>query len=168
MGNSNDGNTAPRFFEHSEVSARILGLDVKLVKRYHVILQVIASDFNVRVKLFEAYCHKTAAFFVSKYAWYTMSTIVHKVLIHGPKIIKSSILPIGQLSEKAQESRNNDIRNYREYFTRKFSRVKTIGNILLRLLASSDPLLSSLRNSQPNKGKKNPRSDRTLDFSKIY
>lgn len=104
MGNSNDGNTARRFFEHSTVSARILGIDIELVERFHIILQVLSSGFNVKVKSFEKYCHETAQLFVSKYKWYNMSTTVHKVLIHGPNIIEASIMPIGQLSEEAQES----------------------------------------------------------------
>lgn len=38
------------------------------------------------------------------YPWYCMSTTVHKILIHGPTIIDWSSLPMGQMSEDAQEA----------------------------------------------------------------
>lgn len=66
-----------------------------------------------------------------------MPASVHKILIHGSSI--------GQLSEEAQESKNKDMRNFRQHHTRKCSRVKTNEDLLLRLLLSSDPLISSLR-----------------------
>lgn len=54
-----------------------------------------------------------------------MPTTVHKILIHGTQTIKAmSILAIGQFPEEAQEARNNDIKNYREGFSRKCSRSK--------------------------------------------
>lgn len=149
----NDGNTARRFFENTETSARILGVDAELMKRFHVILQVISRGFNVKVDSFGKYCNETADRFVELYPWYCMSTTVHKVLMHGPRIVELAILPIGQLSEEAQESRNKDVRNYREHYSRKCSREKNIEDIFLRLLASSDPLISSLRKAPPKMGK---------------
>ena len=52
--------------------------------------------------------------FVSEYPWYNMSTTVHKLLIHvnSPQVIASALLPIGQLSEEAQEARNKAIKKY--------------------------------------------------------
>ena len=58
MGNSNDGNIARHFFENSETSARILGIDHDLMRRFHVILQVISSRFNVKINSFEKYCKR--------------------------------------------------------------------------------------------------------------
>ena len=54
-----------------------------------------------------------------------MPSSVHKILCHGKLVIASWILPIGQLSEEAQEARKKDNRRYREYFTRKTSRIDT-------------------------------------------
>lgn len=70
-----------------------------------------------------------------------MPTTVHKLLIHGPQIIASALLPIGQLFEKAQESRNKDIKKYREGFSQKCSREKTMEDVLNWLLVSSDPYI---------------------------
>jgi hypothetical protein len=39
-----------------------------------------------------------------------MPTTVHKMLLHGSKIIKEmALLSIGMISEEAQEARNKDI-----------------------------------------------------------
>lgn len=51
-----------------------------------------------------------------------MPASVHKLLIHGAIIASASILTIGLLSEEAQEARNKDYRDMREYHTRKCSK----------------------------------------------
>lgn len=80
-----------------------------------------------------------------------MPVSVHKVLCHGKDIIASCILPIGQLSEEAQEARNKDCRKYRELFTRKTSRIDTNTDLFNRLLISSDPYIASLRKAPKTK-----------------
>lgn len=74
-----------------------------------------------------------------------MPASIHKILVHGPDIVNSCILPIGQMSEEALEARNKDCRRYREHNTRKQSRWNTNKDLLSILLLSSDPLISSLR-----------------------
>ena len=81
-----------------------------------------------------------------------MPTVIHKILIHGHQIIEWAPLPKGQLSEDAQESRNKDIKNFREGFSRKFSREKSVQDVSHRLLVSSDPFITSLNNVQPKQG----------------
>ncbi|XP_071576607.1 uncharacterized protein [Temnothorax nylanderi] len=144
-GSTNDGNTAWRFFENSAESASITGLDEGLIKRFHVILQVISSGHEINCDKFQEYAVETAKKFVELYPWYYMPTTVHKLLIHGPQIIAHALLPIGQLSEDAQETQNKDIKRYREDFSRKCSRAKTMEDIFNRLMVSSDPYISSIR-----------------------
>lgn len=74
-----------------------------------------------------------------------MTPTLHKVLVHGPAIIKNALLPIGQLSEEAAEARNKHFREYRLNYARKFSREACNKDIINRLLLTSDPLLSSIR-----------------------
>lgn len=50
---------------------------------------------------------------------------MHNVFIHGPKIIESPLLPIGQLTKEAQEAQNKDFKRCGEHNSRKFSREKT-------------------------------------------
>jgi len=144
-GSTNDGNTARRFFENTSISATITGVSESLINRFHVILQAISSGHNIKYDNFRAYALETAWEFVKLYPWYYMPTTVHKVLIHGPEIIASALLPIGQLSEEAQEARNKDIKRFREDFSRKCSRENTMQDIFNRLMITSDPYISSVR-----------------------
>ena len=54
---------------------------------------------------------------------------VRKILIHGHQIAESSLLPIGQMSEEAQESCNKFIKRFREDFSRKCDRIKNMEDI---------------------------------------
>lgn len=80
-----------------------------------------------------------------KYGWRNMPSTVHKILYHGEKIIQHSMIPIGDLSEEAQEKRNKDYRFFREHNTRKMSRCFTNEDLLTILLCSSDPYLFNIR-----------------------
>lgn len=59
-----------------------------------------------------------------------MPPTIRKVLIHSADDITKSILPIGNLSEGAQEARNKDLKNDCCDFFRKCSRLKTNEDIL--------------------------------------
>jgi len=145
-GNSNDGNTARRFFENADVSSSITGTGVDnivIIKRFQTILKTMASGYIINLKLFEEYTLKTAQLSVEKYPWYNMSPTIHKVLIYEPTIIEKAILPIGQLGEGTQEVRQV-FKRYRQGFTRKFSRQVTNEDIVYRLLILSDPFITSM------------------------
>lgn len=145
FGSTNDGNTARRFFENAAISAAITGLNEDLIKQFHIILQVISCGHEINLINFQAYCLETARKFVELYPWFYMPTSVHKILIHGKEIVASSLLPMGQMSEDAQESCNKLIKRYREDFSRKCNRTKTMEDVFLRLLITSDPYISGLR-----------------------
>ena len=55
------------------------------------------------------------------------------------------------LIEEAQESRNKDVKNFREHFTKKYSRKVTNEDVMRRLLCSSDPFITSMRRSSESK-----------------
>lgn len=76
-----------------------------------------------------------------------MPCTLHKILIHGSEIVESAALPIGALSEEAQESRNKDYKHFRTHYTRKNSRLNTNEDIFHKLLETSDPFITSLRPS---------------------
>lgn len=144
-GSSNDGNTARRFFQNSDISASITGVDKDIIHRFHVILQSLSCGYKVNVQKFQKYGEETARKFVELFPWYCMPTTVHKILIHGHQIIDFLMLPIGQMSEEAQESCNKHIKNFRENYARKCDRSKNITDVFQRLLITSDPVISSLR-----------------------
>ena len=74
-----------------------------------------------------------------------MPASVHKLLIHGDEIIKHALLPIGQLSEEAQETKHKDFKKFRAKNGRKYSRIATNEDIFNRLLLTSDPYISTFR-----------------------
>lgn len=145
LGNTNDGNTARRFFEDIETSARITGLNVELVRKFKIIIEAISSGCSINIEKFSKYALETGKLYVELYGWHPMTPTMHKILIHGATVISHAILPIGQLSEEAAEHRNKHFREYRRNFTRKFSRIACNRDIINRLLISSDPFITSCK-----------------------
>lgn len=162
FGSTNDGNTARRFFQNVEIASSITGIDKQLIHRFKVILQTIASGHFIDTKKFKKYALETARMFTDKYPWYNMPPTVHKILIHGPDIIDSFMVPIGQLTEEAQEAINKEIKRCREGFARKCSRQKTLEDVFNRLLIASDPVISSHRRLPKRKSKSFERE--VIDF----
>ena len=70
---------------------------------------------------------------------------VHKILIHGAKIMKSFDLEIGCYSEESQECNNKIFRLARANFSRMTDRISTNDDIFKYLLVKSDPFLTPLR-----------------------
>lgn len=151
-GTTNDGNTARTFFQNYKVSAEITNIDENLIYRIYVILQVIASGFDIKIREFKYYCIATGRLFLHLYPWYRIPASLHKIFIHSAEIIKSVPVPIGQLSEEAQEARNKEYRRAREQNSRKCNRVSTNRDVFNYLLVTSDPKITSLRkHSTPKK-----------------
>ena len=105
----------------------------------------MSSGLDIDADKFEEFCLDTAKLYVQKYNWYYMPQSLHRLLIHGASVIRNFNLPIGILSEEAQEAKNKEFKKFRESFTRKISRIKTNEDLMRRLLCSSDPLINSLR-----------------------
>ncbi|XP_017473241.1 PREDICTED: uncharacterized protein LOC108364163 [Rhagoletis zephyria] len=145
FGSSNDGNTARRFFQNAELSAEITKINVNLIVRMHNILIVVSCGHDVNVHKFREYAHETARIFVEHYPWYYMPPTLHKFFIHGPEIIAYALLPIGQLSEEAQEASNKNFKKYRESNSRKMDREKSNQDVFNMMLITSDPIISSRR-----------------------
>jgi hypothetical protein len=168
-GTSNDGNTATRFFKNYRESVRITGVNKDHIRRFYVILKSISSGFELNTEEFDKYTNDTAKLFVQAYPWFYMPASIHKVLVHGANIISGAILPIGQLSKEAQESRNKDLKSFRRSHSRKMSRSSTNEDVFNLLLVSSDPLISSLR-KLPKKSTKTyfPEALKLLDVPKEW
>lgn len=125
FGSTNDGNTARRFFEKPELSDAITGINVSLIKKLGIILKIISSGREINVTKFTNLVKEIKEIYLANYSWYYMPISLHKLLIHGPDIISSFIMPIGKLSEEALKARYKDIRRFRERHTRKTSRIDT-------------------------------------------
>lgn len=144
-GNTNDGNTARKFFKDPAKTARIIGIEPELVERFAVVLKTLSSGLRIDLNKFRQYCLDTAKLFVEKYHWYKMPVSVHKILLHGADVIETFPMPIGLLSEDVLEARQKDYKIFREDFSRKMSRINTNTDVLHNLLISSDPIISNLR-----------------------
>ena len=138
------------------MSAQITGLDINLIKKFDIILRTLSSGFEINIVKFNNICQKTRKLYLSLYSWYCMPATVHKILVHSTEVIKNALLPIGQLSEEAQEARNKDCRRLREHNTRKCSRIATNRDLMSILLITSDPLINSLREVPKKKADKLP------------
>lgn len=152
-GTTNTGNVARSFFAQAESVATATGLSEVLIKRLHNILQVLTCSNMVNCRKFENYCSKTAELCVELYPWYKLPPSVHKVLLHGSKIIESFKLPIGLFSEEPQEANNKIFRKARADNSRMSERKFTNEDIMHQLLISSDPLISSRRIKENRKKK---------------
>ncbi|GBP06676.1 hypothetical protein EVAR_91347_1 [Eumeta japonica] len=150
-GNSNDGNTSRRFFANDEAVTRITGIDNEIVKRLGTILNVLNCQESVNSTKFGEYASETASLLAKIYPQKKLTPTVHKILAHGKDIIEYQSLPIGELSEEAQESLNKFYKKYRLQNTFKASRVRQIEDLFNMLAASSDPLISSLRHVKSRK-----------------
>jgi hypothetical protein len=153
---SDDGNTSRRAFQNEQLFSEITGINVELIKMFHVILTCMTCSFELDVDLFREHCTITVRFFVKCYPWYYMPQSFHQMLIHVPTVVDHMELPIGLLSEEAQEARNEDFKQYREHYARKCDRIKCNDDIFKRLFCSSDPVISSLRTIVINKKKALP------------
>ena len=127
--------------------SEVLGVDQELIRRFHVLLCTLASMEAIHPEKLQDYCRDTANLYVENYSWYPLPQAVHKLLIHSHQVVRVKELPIGMLSEEAQESSNKNFKNFRENFTRKSSRVLTNTDLMRRLLCSSDPVITSQRRS---------------------
>ncbi|KAF2879334.1 hypothetical protein ILUMI_26845 [Ignelater luminosus] len=110
------------------------GVNEDLIKRSHVILQVILCGHNIHLTGFREYRLQTARNFVELYPWFYMPTLVPKLLVRGKEIIASPLFPIGQMSEDAQESCNKLI----------VSLISSLQKLLQRKLKSLSPEVTQL------------------------
>lgn len=145
FGSTNDGNTARRFFRDFETTSKITGIDKELLRKINIILMAVNSKHNVNASKFGVYAEEITQLLVSLYAWKEMTPTVHKVLCHGKVIVEYNILPLGELTEEAQEARNRDFKHAQLFSSRKCSRQSQNEDIFNNLLLSSDPVLSSMR-----------------------
>lgn len=150
-GNTNDGNMSRAFFANDEVTSQITGVDNNIIKRLGVILNVINCREMVNGPKFDDYASKTAQLLSQMYPEKKLTPTVHKILAHGRHLIEYQCLPIGELSEEAQECKNKDYKKFRYTNTCKISRIRQNEDLFNMLVASSDPLISSLRHVRSRK-----------------
>jgi len=139
-----EGNTARRFFADPELSLTITGIDKEIIHRFGTLLRAMSSGYPIITEVFESFAKETRRMYQQLYPWFYMPPSVHKILIHGATVIQYVLLPIGMLSEDAQEVRNKHLRKFRLGYSRKCSRQATMEDELHRLLITSDQLVTCI------------------------
>ncbi|KMQ84514.1 dna-mediated transposase [Lasius niger] len=145
IGNTNNGNTARRFSSDPNSISKITRVNVELIKRFSQILRILASSTKIPIEFFEKFAFETAELYVRLYPWFFMPPTVHKVLLYGGKIMQHFLLLIGQYSEEAAEACNKHFKRFREFYTRKYSRLAANQDLIHKLLVSSDLYIAFLR-----------------------
>lgn len=72
----------------------------------------MASGRKINTDAFSSYCEETARLLIRLYEWYYLPASIHKILFHGSAIMEHFLVPIGQLSEEAQEAKNKEWKRY--------------------------------------------------------
>jgi hypothetical protein len=74
-----------------------------------------------------------------------MPPTVHRILVHGSDVIKTTELPIGMFAEHASESLNKFYRNDRQFHARKNSMKANILDMFTRIMQRFDPFLVNIK-----------------------
>ena len=90
----------------------------------YVVLQTLSSGLQIDPDVFQVYCVNVANSYVELYSWFYMPQSLHRILLHEHEIVRQFSLPIGLLSEEAQESRSKDFKKFQEHFSCKCSQKK--------------------------------------------
>jgi len=70
---------------------------------------------------------------------------VHSLIFHSCELIQRNHgVALGKLSEKALESCNKDIRNFRELLSRKCGHIMNLTDVFNRLFIRSDPIIRKI------------------------
>ena len=141
-GNSNSGNVARRAFQDEETFAEITEVDVRLIRRLHVMLIAINKDFEIDCEAFREYGLETAALWIFLYPWHPMTVSIHHLCIHGWESMKFSSLPISFYTEQSLESTNKSLKYDRTHHSRKDSRLHCITDQFNRQNDKSDIVIA--------------------------
>lgn len=80
-----------------------------------------------------------------------MPPSVHRILVHGAKIVSAAKDTIGNLSEEAQEASNKFLKRARASHSRMTTREANNIDTFHHLLITSDPYVNSFRKSEKEK-----------------
>ena len=147
-GNTNDGNTARKFF-NSDETAEILNIPLQVLHLFRDLITMLNNphvcmnerEFTAKARdLFSLLTSPEYGFNVVP-----MSSSVHKLLCHGITYVKAFDLPIGMLSESAIEARNKSNKTYRCKFAFQGSLRQNVKDTGVRLLFTSDPYIFMTR-----------------------
>lgn len=136
------------FLKNYDIISEITGVDRELIKRYYFIMIALSCGQPIDFVHFKKYTRETAELYLEKYRWYRMPVSIHKILMHGAETAKHLMLPIGLMSEEAQESSNKIYRQMRERHSRKDQLAHITEDVIHNMILLSDPILTNIRSSR--------------------
>jgi len=95
-----------RITENTKISVKFV-LSLRVIDGK--VLNVLTGTKSMQK--FEKYALPTALLCIDAYPRYPMTATLHKILVHGADIIRTSIFPIGMLGEEASEATNKFYKN---------------------------------------------------------
>ena len=78
-GSTNDGNIARRAFSQPELFARSKNVDQSLIHNFKIILISLTCQQVLDLEKFETFCFDTANLYMTKFPWFPMPAMIHKV-----------------------------------------------------------------------------------------
>ncbi|CAF3551969.1 unnamed protein product [Rotaria sordida] len=113
----------------------------QLIQRYSIVLRAVSSTRSINVSKFK---ELTLGFqiIIANQKWIDYSMTIHNLIFHSTELIeRNNGVALGELSDEALESCNKDVRNYREFLSRKCGHIMNLTDVFNRLFIRSDPLI---------------------------
>jgi hypothetical protein len=115
----------------------------KLLHLYSVILRVVSSTESVDVPKFRQLTVDFAVLIAKEFPWIDYSMTTHSLIFHSAELIfRNNSRGLGEISEEALESTNKDVRNFREFLSRKCGHLENLTDVFNRLFLRSDPVVN--------------------------
>ncbi|XP_036347985.1 uncharacterized protein LOC118757377 [Rhagoletis pomonella] len=141
-GTSNNGNLARKFLDRPKDFANALDIDEELVCNLATITKVYRSALEIEVEELKKFSDFTYKLHYIKYPWARMNPSMHKILQHGPDIVRQFPMPVAFYAEDALESMHKIHRETIREHSRRNSRENAILDTFNRAVYLSDPILS--------------------------
>ena len=148
-GTSTTGQQGRRFFSY-ELREKIVECVpdkfkqnyARLMHMYSVILRAVSSTQSINVFELKKLTVDFTLFISDEFPWVEYNITVHNLIFHSAELVeRNNGIALGELSEEALESCNKDVRNYREFLSRKCGHIPNLTDVFNRLFIRSDPVI---------------------------
>ena len=116
----------------------------KLIQIYSIILRTVSSTQSINILKFNELIMDFKKLLANE-KWIDYTMTVHSLIFHSCELIQRNHgVALGELSEEALESCNKDIRNFREFLSRKCGHIMNLTDVFNRLFIRSDPVIRKI------------------------
>ena len=88
-GNTNDGNTARRFFDDIAFASEVTGVDFNLIKKLSILVRALNSGKKINTLVCEKISSDFYDIYSLKYSWFYLPPTIHKIICHGIQLINN-------------------------------------------------------------------------------